>query len=146
MVNNELTYEDLELLREIYNAPNHCIPQQNTVEFKRRVGRLRVNGYVQYGLYDGTVYLLPHGGDKIRELDRAALLAQEQQQREEQERADAYAREEAREKREARRSWLQWGLNLIFGALGFLGGLVIEYYFDIITAAVDFITGLVSRV
>lgn len=146
MVNNEPTFEDLQLLRGISNAPNQCIPYRNTEEFKRRIGRLRVNGYVRVKPYEETVCLLPHGADKIRELDRAAMQTQEQQQREAQQRAEGIAREEAREKREHRRSWLQWGLGLVFGALGFLAGLVAEYYFDIITAAADFVVGFVSRV
>ena len=72
----------------------------------------------------------------LSDTGRAAMLEYEQQlEREARENAQREAKQRARDqaaqerwRQDARRSWLQFGLNALFGLIGFIGGLIVEHY------------------
>lgn len=85
----------------------------------------------------------------LSDVGRAAMLEHEQQlEREARENAQREAKQRARDqatqerwRQDARRSWLQFGLNALFGLIGFIGGLIVEHHAGLLEALLSLFHG-----
>ena len=120
--------EDLQYLESLEKAPNGQLPYPHDNQEQQRIRVLRNAGYLKIArrslldLGEDSVQITVKGRDTVAEWRRSLRQQADEATQREKEKCESQKRADELAHKDARRSWWQWFLRILFDLLIFLLG------------------------